>query len=345
MRIEQYVYYTLGCPKLVVVGEVVSELNDHECPQWINRSDSIEKLTPKESIEKKILMKGPCDMSQIFSFINDSESIVTEFSYTNESGILIEGHNHTSQIVTAMREADSRKQEMLSKVDFFDKDQFMTSMASEKFDYIVLSMLTDGNLGVYQAKDGNGQVALCEKKYDLTQNENLRRYLGREIFTSNIEFTEENLKAFAENFTYVENDGSLTVSNLEFLRENIDKDTKLILLLGSEREYKKPCAASYQNRHIEHKIMNDKIRRWAENQNNVILLSFDDYIRTESDFLDTINHFVKRVYFSLAGDLVEIINSDRQERISAKGKASLYLAEMVRQMKVLKTKLCAIFKR
>ena len=78
-------------------------------------------MVEKESIHnKKILFKGPCDMSQIFSFVVDNENIVTEFSYTNDDGILIEGHNHTSQIVTAIKNNDGKQRELLSKFSFFD---------------------------------------------------------------------------------------------------------------------------------------------------------------------------------------------------------------------------------
>ena len=40
MKIEQYIYCLLGCPKLNIVGDVVSKLNETENPQWINQAIS-----------------------------------------------------------------------------------------------------------------------------------------------------------------------------------------------------------------------------------------------------------------------------------------------------------------
>ena len=73
----------------------------------------------------------------------------------------------------------------------------------ECFDFVVLSMLTDGNLGLYLTKDGGESVALCEKYYDLTNSKNRDLYINKKVFTSNISFKEGDLDSFAEHFSYV----------------------------------------------------------------------------------------------------------------------------------------------
>ena len=53
-----------------------------------------------------------------------------------------------------------------------------TALLHEKFDIVVLSMLTDGNLGAYRHREAGYDVALCEKYYDLTDPVNAELYTG-----------------------------------------------------------------------------------------------------------------------------------------------------------------------
>lgn len=336
MRVEQYVYYVLGCPEINVIGDVAAELNETENPEWINRNDEVFETERKTQTCGKILFKGPCDMSQMYSFINLGNAAVTEFTYMNDAGVSVEGHNHTSQIVTSLYAKEEQKNKILSDFSFFDKDMFSTALKTEKFDFVVLSMLTDGNLGVYRRKETGECIALCEKKYNITDSKNKTKYANNEIFTSFINFTEEVLDDFEAKYTFEDNfDGELTVNNLEKIWRYIDKDTKLILLLGSEREFKKKCAESYINRHLEHSVMNKKIREWANGKNNVILLPFDDFIKSDADFIDTINHFTKRVYYDLACKLAGIF-TDSSIKIVVKSKNNLLKASIKQKLQILK---------
>lgn len=337
MRIEQYVYYMLGCPEINVIGDVASELNKTENPEWINQKHVKLSEPQKASTSMKILFKGPCDMSQMYAFLDLGNEAVTEFTYMNNAGISTEGHNHTSQIVTSLYASEERKKEILDETVFFDKDMLSTALRTEKFDFVVLSMLTDGNLGVYKRKETGEEVALCEKKYSLVDSDNREKYLNNKVFTSYIKFTNEMLDDFALKYEFADNsDANTTVSNLQKIWEYIDKDTKLILLLGSEREFKKKCKESYFNRHIEHAKMNAKISAWAENKANVILLPFDKYIKGDSDYLDTINHFVKRVYYDLAVDLSEIF-TDGSKSIEVKGRTALVRATIKQRLRYFKS--------
>ncbi len=346
MKIEQYVYYWLGCPQLNVVGDVVSQLNTTENPQWINQKNSSVKNKPEKTASatnKKILFKGPCDMSQMYAFLNLHDNVVTEFSYTNDEGILTEGHNHTSQIVTALFADENRKQEILSDAEFFDKAMLDTALKNEKFDFVVLSMLTDGNLGIYERKSTGERVALCQKFYDLTDSANKQKYISGEIFTSRINFTENSLDKFASEYRFVSNeDAEITIGNLQKIREFIDPKTTLILLLGSEREFAKDTRESYISRHSEHARMNEKIRQWADGKENIILLPFDKYIKNNSDMIDAINHFVKRVYYDLACDLATIFSEDGT--VEVKSKSVLFKATVRQNLRYIKAKFVRLIK-
>ena len=202
MQVEQYVYMQLECPQLQVVGDVVASLNEEYMPQWINQKNENAAAQQAVSLSKGLLLKGPCDMSQIFSFIKEGENIKGELSYTNGKGILTEGHNHTSQILTALEASEREKAEIIGQFSWIDQDSLTTTMASGAYDCVVLSMLTDGNLGVYRNKKNGRCIALCESYYDITSPRNRQKYLFGEVFTSNICFSEKDLDLFAQTYEY-----------------------------------------------------------------------------------------------------------------------------------------------
>lgn len=336
MQIEQYVYMKLGCPQFELVGDVVSELNTSFMPPWINNSTSTEE--GKYTTDTKILIKGPCDMSQMFSFINESDKISTEFTYIGENGISVEGHNHSAQVVTSLLANKQRKTEILTEFSWFDKHMLSTKLENETFDYVVFSMFTDANLGAYRRKSTGEVVSLCEKYYDLTNTENHQLYIDKSIFTSNIDFAKEELERFSELYERIDNDDfSLTLNSLSVIVQKIGTG-KLILILPTEREYTKNKKVSYESRHIEHSRLNNAIKSWANNKDNVILLPIDKYIHSENDFTDSINHFVKRVYFDLAKELVEIMN-EKSVSFYTKGKYFLLKEIFVHYARLIKNKI------
>ena len=339
MQVEQYVYSVLGCPEIEISGDVAAPLRRGFVPPWINGSAVKSENNSGGKVENsvKILLKGPCDMLQMHSFLSGCKNLTTEFAYTNEKGIYTEGHNHTSQLVTALYASDSDKARILESGSFFDPNMLDTSLLRKKYDYVVLSMLTDGNLGIYRHSETGFEIALCEKYYALTDEKWTDKYTGGELFCGGIRFTEENLAEFHSNFTFCGNsDFHKSVENLEKILAFIGNDTKLILLLGSEKKQLGPCPPALENRHLEHARMNRLIEAWANGKPNVTLIHYDKYIRRQSDFLDTINHFSKRVYYSLAADLVNIFGNDAENGVRLKGKSSLYISDFKQRLRDIK---------
>ena len=82
---------------------------------WINQ-DNVKTDNEFEDIKNtgfKVLIKGPCDLNQIFSFIKNEDIFDCEFTYVSREkqslGVAIEGMNHTSQIVNAYSITDEEK--------------------------------------------------------------------------------------------------------------------------------------------------------------------------------------------------------------------------------------------
>lgn len=334
MLVEQYVYMQLGCPEIAVAGDVVTQLSQDVLPAWINQvgSDHVRGRKKMHTGPKTVLFKGPCDISQIFSFIEETNGVETEFSYIDDRGYYVEGYNHTAQIATAIVADDNHKQNLIASKAWLDSSM-LDATKWKTSDVIVFSMLTDGNLGIYQHKETGWKIALCEKYYDLTDPQNWGDYISGRIFTSSIPFTEESLRDFSKNYQYICNEqGDVTLSSLNVLYGALKADAKLILILGSEIPYDKNTNPSFAGRHEYHRILNKKIRVWATNKPNVHLIDVTKYIHSQKDYTDTINHFQKKVYFNIAQDIITILGGEDQ-KIKVKSKWFLRIVVIRQNLK------------
>lgn len=325
MLVEQYIYMMLGCPSIEVVGEVITQLNDQDIPEWINRKEDVTSVK-KSEIQKKILFKGPCDLLQMYAFIKETDLIDNEFTYTNDSGILIEGHNHTATIATALSFNKETKAKVLSEFRWLDSKMFTTKIGTGKYDYIFLSLLTDGSMGVYRHKKTGARLSICEKYYNLTDSSVWPLYLNQKIYDENIGFTEKELKEFSDSYEYLENeDWSITLESLDLIYKHIPNTSKLVLMLGSEIDYSKDRRPSFLGRSKEHAALNRKVEKWTRGKNNVLILNYTEYIHGENDYVDSVDHYTKKVYYNFANDIVKIINADNSEKnILLRGRTSIF---------------------
>lgn len=334
MRVEQWAYMQIGCPEIDIVQPVVSELNKTELPPWINVPEKVcIQSEAKLEMKGKVLLKGPCDLEQIFSFINKNDQIITEFTYVGAKGQSVEGYNHTSQLYSSLALDDVIKRELIQTYSWLDEKSLYTELSNDNTTCLILSMLPDGNLGVYRHKKTGAYIALCEKQYDITSAENWQLYIEKKVFTSGIDFNRGLLEQFSNDFVYCDNsDASLSIHFLDQIYSIVgSKLDKIILLLGSERRVNLPNQKKeMENRDAFHKIINGKIREWAKDKENIVLLSFDDYIVGDGDYVDSINHFVKRVYYDLAQDIITTIAYDG---FSRKGKESIWIEEIKMKIK------------
>ena len=314
MGVEQYVYHALGKPEITVVGEVSSELTG-TCPDWINRTEE-GKAEKKTAIKHKVVIKGPCDLQQVFSFIKLSPNIIDEFSYVNSKGVLIEQGNHTTHIVESLTLPQEQKDYLAKSLPFGDKGMFQTRMFDQDVKVVVLSMFMDPNLGLYREKKTNAVVAFGEYTNDLTNTDHWEKIIAGEVFTANCKFTQSDLRNMAENYEFLGRiNVDSTVQNLSFIYEHICQDAILILCLGSELPYLKNTQEAYEGRHLYHSELNCAIRTWAKDKSNVFLLDVNHYVQSQDDFTNNINHFQKNIYYQLCVELLRIIEENSEEKV------------------------------
>lgn len=314
MGIEQYVYNYLGRPQLNVVGDVISDLSSTELPGWINQNGLDEKESDKMQIddlkEHTVLIKGPCDLFQVYPYIANTELFDTDFTHTTNEGVLIESTSHTTHLVEAVRLNEQQKTLIDKEVPFVGLDVYDESIYKNDYKVVIISVLPDANLGVYQRKGTEERFAFLEYLHPMTDPQNWDKIISGEYHNAGFKFTREMLKKFSEEYEFLgRNTPQQTVENLELVRQHLPSDCELCIMLGGELYYDKNTFEAYEDRHLVHIKMNTLIRNWAQKYDNVKLIDVNKYLVDQSSFYDHFNHYIKPVYYALAKEIVDIVNS------------------------------------
>ena len=309
MGIEQYVYAYLNYPELEVIGTVIGEVNRSEKPDWINQNIELEENIKGNINKAKVLIKGPCDLKALFSYIDLENHADCEFTYINDNGVSDEQINHTSHIVEAKTLSREQKDKIIQELPFADKDMYSNIIYRNHYNVVFLSILNDVNLGVYKRKNTGELVAFTEAKYPLTDKENWEGYENGTLWNAGCELNEKFFEDFCSKYEFI---GRLSpedsVDNINYIRNNLPEDTLLVIMLGAETAFLNNKFEAYQDRHILHKQYNDAVRKYANNRENVTVLDVNQYITGQDSFYKHINHFVPRVYCEMAQDMVKLIN-------------------------------------
>ena len=82
------------------------------------------------------------------------------------------------------------------------------------------------------------------------------------------------------------------------------------------------------DRHEIHKKVNDAIRNWADGQASIRLIDVNRYLVDQSSFYDHFNHYIKPVYYSLAAEMVDIVNEATGSQIRETSKLKMLYIRM-----------------
>ena len=329
MGVEQYVYHLLGRPELHTVGEVVSDLSTEQAPGWINREGAAspaEKMSIQDLHPHTVLVKGPCDLFQVYPYIAQTELFDTEFTYTTDSGLAIESTGHTTHIVEALRLSEEEKQRVLSEVPFTDPGMYCDNIYRRDYRVVFISILQDANLGVYRRKDTGERLAFLEYLHPITDPASWPGLLSGAYHTSGYRFSRGVLENFAEKYEFLgRNTPEQVVENLRYIREHLPEDCVLAIMLGGELYYEKNNCPAYLDRHLVHRRMNEAVRAWASGEATVRLVDVNRYLVDQSSFYDHFNHYVKPVYYALAAEMVDIVNEAVGSHVHETGKWKMAL--------------------
>lgn len=329
MGVEQYVYNKLGRPQLTIAGEVISDLSSEALPGWINQETqdgSASQMEVNGLDAHTVLVKGPCDLFQIYPYIANTELFDTEFTHTTDTGLVIESTGHTTHIVEALRLTQAQKQRVVDEVPFAHMDMYCDNIYRRDYKVVFLSILEDCNLGVYRRKGTGERLAFLEYIHPITDPASWPGLISGEYPTSNFHFTEDILRKFSEQYEFMgRNTPEQIVENLQFIREHLPEDCVLTVMLGGELYYEKNTFEAYMDRHLVHKEVNAAVRVWADRQKNVRLMDVNQYLVDQSSFYDHFNHYSKPVYYALAAEMVQIVNEATGSQIRETHKAKMLL--------------------
>lgn len=308
MKVEQYVYEKLACPKIDIIQPVACLLEQGVSVPWISERKEIKHSinAPKDN-RVRILMKGPCDMSAIESYLTGGK-VTTEFNYINNKNFITAGQNHSMHIWESANCQDTEISAMLEEVPFLLHGDFETMLFQKEYHIICYSLLTDCHAGLYRNRKSGFYVSFGSVNFDLTDENNMQGYLNGTMTNHFFPFTEKIIKDFAENWEFIgTTPPEQLIRNLQYIYDHALGKPRFILFLGSEIEYegKNEEFADHAKRH---KKINRLVEKFARDKRRIILVNTTDFIHTQADYVDCINHFSRNVYYNLATEVCSCIN-------------------------------------
>lgn len=320
MGIEQWVYAELGYPKIIKNGETISDVNFYDKPGWINRecvANHVNKCEKnKKKKKRKVLIRGGCDLSQMEPYLSNL-NLSCEFNHLNY-------HRDHSVFAIDILDDDfaAYRNEIIKNVPFVDESNFATRMYDEKFDYIVISVLMDYCQGVYALKS-NPAIKIAYANFN-----------NKIDVENHLTYTADELEWFLDNFEFV---GRTTPEEfrkyLHLLREKICADTKLIFINGCEISHENESEKDFV---CVHREMNHVLDNFVSESHKVYLLDVRKIVTERAQLTNNIRHYTRDVYYKIAEELVNIINSNENEAVAeicSEKKWMLY-KKIVRRLKV-----------
>lgn len=312
MGIPQYIYRMLGTPLIDVINPVAENIeSEGEC-DWITLESGAftneERKKENKGRKIKVLLKGPCDMSAIESYLSGGD-ITTEFNHVNEAGFISASMNHSMHIWESANLPQEKIDAIVNEVPFITKDDFETSIFKEKYDVICYSLLQDCHAGLYKRKDRDEFIAFGGRNFDLTDSENWDGYLSGTIQNHLFDFDKNILKKFSDAWEFVgKTPLEILLRNLDYIYENAPGNPNIVLLLGSERKFENNTP-EYEGFEEWHKTVNEAVYKFAEDRERIKIVDVNRFILSQADYADSINHYSRNVYYDLTTEIVKIINN------------------------------------
>jgi FkbH-like protein len=305
MGIERWLFHRLGNPEILIAGEVASSLVDASIPDWINvtpYSEVNENLRKEASDRITIVIKGGCDLEQLFVYMRDSCLIETEFNYVSAEGFPIHTE-HTEILRQCVPQTIELYGNIIDKLPFLDRSAFNTNFFSNNFDAYIYSVLMDMTQGLYRYQDTDFIVPFGDFLVDITQEVNWSRYIDKYYDKG---MTQDFFKWFAKNFHF---EGVLSQSrfavNLNWMRNRLGEDKLVVILNASEV---KLVHETEIDRWEHYKGYNRILDDFQKDKRRAVICDVRKIVTGESDVTDNIRHYSRHKYFEIAGELVQILN-------------------------------------
>lgn len=314
MGVEQWVYSYLNFPNIDIVNDVAIQIEHGITPPWVNEKNkgNIKKIDINYSRNQsfKLLLRGECDLKQVFQYIKSNAMVDTEFYYVSEDednkGASI-FNLHSEFLKQNIYYDDQKKRRLIESLFFYDKNSFYTKVFNEEYDIIFYSLVSDYRQGMYLNKSNGDIVMVGDYLTPMKKGTSWER--AREAWNLNSKyFTKDFYEEFINDYDFI---GPITserlISNLRFLRNKIKKDTLLVLINGVELKDVEFKGQNERDRQTRHRDINRSIEKFCHKSKNTLLMDINKYVVKKDDINCDLMHYRRIIYYLIAQKISEII--------------------------------------
>ncbi|TGE15465.1 hypothetical protein [Hymenobacter elongatus] len=308
LGIEQFTYAWLGFPALAVQGEVATELNKHDTPDWITvetpaAADAAGAPPQPAAGRLRVLLKGGCDLGQLTPFLHAYQlTVAEEFNFVNENQIPVHVE-HTILLRQGRELPAAERQRLATTLPFLGREAFDTTLWNPEYDVLVYSPLMDYTQDVYRENTtgleipfGGYQNLTTVDPVAQATNYAQRRFQGMDA---------DFLRRFQQEFTF---EGPISVAgfqeNLHWLRQQLPAATPIFFLNGAEIDVPGSGETGAKERHRQ---MNQALADFVATAENCFLIDVRDFVRMPADVTNNLRHYQRQHYRTLAQHTAEAI--------------------------------------
>lgn len=269
--------------------------------------------TPISKSERKIncVLRGGCDLRRTEPFLSleANLNIQPELTYVSSKGVIIR-NDHLEILKNSLILTDEKKQQQINNIPFYDDKIFTTDIFDSNCDVVIVSMLHDYYSGLYRNKQNKDLItAFGDYSSPFSDIENWHAQFERKIadqyWEGRVKINDEKMSWFHNNFEFIGGvDRDYFVNQLNWLRQNLNPNTILIFMNGSNIDLKETLMLSRAERH---KKMNSWLEEAITFMPNTYLIDVNKYIETENDLNDTIGHYRRDHYKHIAHEITKLI--------------------------------------
>jgi hypothetical protein len=194
--------------------------------------------------------------------------------------------------------------------------------------------LQEAYAGIYKKKNSDIQVTIGSYLFPLTDKAFWPGLISGTHFSASNKFTEDYLKEFSQKYEF---QGKTTPADyrerINKILNDLDKQTKLCLILGVEFPCEKNSEPFYKDRHISHAQLNREIRDMARDNPRIILLDLNETVKSQNDFTYNLNEFSSRVNYDLSKKIISIIEKAANMKIENYSSSLVYFDVFIERVK------------
>lgn len=305
LGVEQFTYAWLGFPALAVQGEVATELNNTDRPDWLTVTTAAPAAPaplPAGAPKLRVFLKGGCDLGQLTPFLQAFDLEVTEeFNFLNENQIT--AHLEHTVLLRQTRELSAAEQQRLARrLPFLGAEAYATKLWEADYDALAFSPLMDYAQDLYREKATGLEIAFGNSNITTHSPAELANHYTKRRFQG---MDEQFLRQFIHDFLFI---GSISpnqfIQNLCWLREKIPSHIPIFFLNGAEVDVPESKEIKAKQRHI---LMNSALNEFAITAANCFVIDVRSFIKQRIDVTDNIRHYQPRHYRTLALKLAHAI--------------------------------------